>query len=128
MEREDWLLEATTGLLPLLLDAGLVLPPVILLVSNPEYTPKTSRAETWVEGGIAYVRLSPRLTDTDEVLRVLAHELIHACVGPENMHGRHYREAAQQVGFIPPWTATNASAKLQKALGELALVLGPYPV
>lgn len=81
--------------------------------------------------GINHLFISPEIDDTEEVLRTLLHELIHAALdSPEGIadgHKKRFAEIATRLGFLGPMTETPASPTLQAEFLTIAAVLGEYP-
>lgn len=81
----------------------------------------------WAANGTTHIWISPALHDPVNVLETLVHELIHAIIGCDKKHGRHFRKAMEEVGLEGKPTATVAGEDLREQLLEIADELGPYP-
>lgn len=82
---------------------------------------------TLCQDGIPQIYISPRLSDSVEVLATLLHELVHASVGCQFGHRKQFSQAARKVGLDGPPTATVASETLRPALQDFVAQVGPYP-
>jgi hypothetical protein len=77
--------------------------------------------------GVAPVFISPFLSDPIQVLGTLLHEKVHAVVGVEFKHGKHFRTLAVACGLTGKMTATTIGDDLNASLRAMAGQLGPYP-
>lgn len=79
--------------------------------------------------GTTHIFIVPTEDDGLQVLRILAHEMVHAIVGIDEKHGGRFAEVCDQLQFTHPYTAampeigTPVYAELQATLDAL----GPYP-
>lgn len=73
--------------------------------------------------------VSPILSQPEEVLAVLVHELGHAInfMSGHEGHGKEFRAYAKGIGLTGPMTNTVPNATLSTRLQEFAQMLGPYP-
>ena len=135
--REGWLVEAVAELKAgALARACIELPRPVKVAMG---WPKGARGgaalgQCWAsdqcEDGSNQVFISPRLTDPEEVLTVLAHELIHAADDCQSGHKGPFRDMAGRLGFLPPFAAvdmSNRDANLREEVAQLAAILGPIP-
>ena len=67
------------------------------------------------------------IADPVEVLGVLTHELVHACVPADAGHGKVYREAALKLGLEGKMRHAMPGKLLNGRLVRLAESLGPLP-
>ena len=65
------------------------------------------------QDGTAQIFISPRLSESIEVLGTLLHELLHAAVGCQYGHRQPFSQAARRVGLVGPPTATVVGAAAQ---------------
>jgi len=73
------------------------------------------------------IYISPKLTESNKVLTVMLHELIH--VGILNpRHGPKFRLLAIKLGIEDEPTYSIASQTLINEFFEMLKILGPYPV
>ena len=77
--------------------------------------------------GTAQIFISPRLSDSIEVLGTLLHELLHASVGCQYGHRQPFSQAARKVGLVGPPTATAVGDALRPSLLAYIEQVGPYP-
>lgn len=88
-------------------------------------------AECWPKGvskdRANHIFISPKVSNTTEVLTVLSHELIHAAIDCEGMHGKKFQRKAAQIGLVEPWECATASPELLDTLWEMQKELGEYP-
>jgi hypothetical protein len=77
--------------------------------------------------GIPQIFISPRIAESVQVLGVLLHELIHACVGNECGHGAGFSQPARKLGLVGPPTATTVGPRLQAMLDQYIAHVGAYP-
>ena len=71
--------------------------------------------------------ISPELTDGARIAHVLAHELVHATVGPEAGHGKTFKQCALKIGLVGPMRSTTAGAEFTAWTEALFKRIGPYP-
>lgn len=71
--------------------------------------------------------ISPELEDSNRVLDVVCHELIHAIDGNKNGHKGPFRKMALAIGLEGKMTATTASERLNGTLSEIVEEIGKYP-
>lgn len=77
--------------------------------------------------GFRHITVSPFIDDGATVVVVLVHELIHAILPPEALHGPVFREAAERLGLRPPYTVISASGELLEQAAQIVRRLGRYP-
>jgi hypothetical protein len=77
--------------------------------------------------GFRHVTISPFIDDPMLVAAVLAHELIHAGLPPEEGHGPRFRAVARSVGFEGRLTQVMPGAALRAELHSIVRQAGPYP-
>ena len=77
--------------------------------------------------GKPQIFISPRLSDSIEVLGTLLHELLHASVGCQCGHGKEFSQAARRVGLAGPPTATTVGDVLRPVLVSYVERVGQYP-
>ncbi len=82
---------------------------------------------TMCADGVAQIFVSPRLSDSVQVLGVLLHELIHAHFHGRFGHRKEFSQAARKVGLEGPPTATVVGAYLLPLLQEYIARVGLYP-
>jgi hypothetical protein len=71
--------------------------------------------------------ISPTLALSMRVLGVLAHELIHVCVGLEAGHRGPFKRVATAIGLTGRMTATTEGEDFIRTFTTVLENLGPYP-
>lgn len=133
--REAWLSDAVTALSTLFEGIAVTLPPVRVSTGWPvrggTSTKKRVVGECWkpevAADGVSQIFISPTVTDSIDVLGILAHELIHAWDRGESKHRGRFAQTARDFGLTAPWTATGVSDELRPALAEIVATIGEYP-
>jgi hypothetical protein len=133
--REAWLHAAASFLLDYMVEHGL--PPVAVRVScGWPVRGGVSRRRTVIgqcfapsvcKDGKPQIFISPRLSESIEVLGTLLHELVHASIGCQFGHRKEFSQAARQVGLAGPPTATTVDETLRLLLVSYVERFGPYP-
>lgn len=77
--------------------------------------------------GFRHVTISPFIDDPLLVAAVLAHELIHAGLPPDEGHGPRFRAVARQVGFEGRLTEVQPGPALRAEIAAVIGRVGPYP-
>lgn len=77
--------------------------------------------------GTPQIFISPRLSESLEVLGTLLHELLHASVGCQHGHRKPFSQAARLVGLAGPPTATVVGDALRPVLLGYVERVGTYP-
>ena len=112
--REWWLEQATVFLIGDLKQHGLPAPSVRVSCGWPSRGGGVSRAvvvgqcfpPSVCKDGTPQIFISPRLSESMEVLGTLLHELVHASVGCQYGHRKVFSQAARLVGLVGPPTET----------------------
>ena len=73
------------------------------------------------------ISISPAVDDPMDVAHILAHELVHACVGLEAGHKAPFRKLALAIGLTGPMTATMPSESFKQFAQPILDLLGEYP-
>jgi hypothetical protein len=133
--RETWLYHAAIFLFEHMQRCGLTPVPVRVSCGWPinggggqknvtigECFPPTMCAD-----GVAQIFISPRLSDSVQVLGTLLHELIHASFNGRFGHQKEFSQAARKVGLAGPPTATVVGPQLLPFLQEYVSRVGVYP-
>lgn len=131
--REEWLIEASKAVTPLLVEAGAEVPKFRVSVGFPK-SGKNAIGQCWTQGssadGLNQLFIHPQLgDDIPFMVAVLIHEMIHAADNCENGHKGRFREIARGVGLEGKLTATVPGGSLRARITE-ALEghgLGAYP-
>jgi hypothetical protein len=77
--------------------------------------------------GFRHITISPFIDDPATVALVLVHELIHAVLPAEELHGPRFQAAALALGLRAPFTTICASDELRAHVEGLVRKLGRYP-
>jgi hypothetical protein len=77
--------------------------------------------------GFRHVTISPFIDDPMLVAAVLAHELIHAGLPPDDGHGPRFRAVAREVGFEGRLTQVTPGAAFRDEIAAIVRRAGPYP-
>ena len=77
--------------------------------------------------GFRHITISPFIDEPVLVAAVVAHELIHAILPPEELHGPRFREAARALGFEGRLTQVLPGPELAARLEMIVRQVGPYP-
>lgn len=62
-----------------------------------------------------------------QVAAILAHELVHAAVGIDAGHGKHFRRVAKGIGLAGKMTATVPGPQFEAAIKPILKEAGPLP-
>lgn len=118
--REAWLNSVCTMLRDHFEDSGYTIPSNVRMTcgfpSRSAISTKNQRiGECWSDsmsdGKVFEIFISPVLDNTQRVVDVLAHELIHATVGLKASHGPAFKKCATAIGLTGKMTATIAGPK-----------------
>ena len=114
MNREEWLINATSALGVMIAEQGHTLPEVRVSVGFPKTGGKGNNVigQCWSgacsEDARPQIFIHPTLTESTRVLDVLLHELVHATVGTECGHKGAFKQLATGLGLEGKMTATIA--------------------
>lgn len=131
--REGWLMAAAEGLRPMFMDAGLIIPETIrYAVAFPSKGARSKTiGECWQpeasEDGYHTIIIRADQAGPVDVLEILTHELVHACLPAGAKHGAKFKRAALAVGLEGEMTATHAGRELVARLEEVADATGTFP-
>ena len=79
------------------------------------------------ENKINEIFISPVLSESERVLDVLSHEMIHAIDDCQSGHKGAFRKMAKAIGLEGKMTSTSAGEKLTEKLKEIISRIGNYP-
>ena len=133
LTREEWLQAGINGLKEMFAEIGETTPEVYVSVGYPKGARGKGKAigicysSTLSADEKAHVFIHPCLTNSVEVLAVLAHEMIHALDNCESGHKGRFAKVAKAFGLEGKMTATVAGADLTERLNDLVSQLGEYP-
>lgn len=141
MTRDQWLERVAHGLAPALKRLGCTLPKFRVSIGFPS---SGRRGKVLPDGriggriGECHARersgdktfellIRPDRDDPVEVSGVLAHELVHACVGLEHKHGPEFRRVATGLGLEGKMTATVPGPAFIKLIEPILAKAGDLP-
>ncbi|KQW66981.1 hypothetical protein ASE17_19835 [Phenylobacterium sp. Root77] len=128
--REQWLTHVAVLLRPWFTARGFEIPLRIRLgVGSLSSTRKVlGVCHTWADrDGFRHITISPFIDDPLLVTVVLTHELIHAVLPEDEVHGRRFGQAARALGLLSPVTQPAAGPELHDFLVDIVRRVGPYP-
>jgi hypothetical protein len=131
--RESWLRAATNDLRSFFGHCGYPIPPNIrFAIAFPSTGRRGARVgECWhgstSDDGSFEIIIRADIADPVEVLGVLAHELIHACLPADAGHGKLYRDAALRLGLEGKMRQAMPGELLKTRLVQIAEALGDLP-
>lgn len=128
--REQWLTNLAVMLRPWFEARGLEIPLRIRLGVGSLSSSRRilGVCHTWADrDGFRHITISPFIDDPVLVAAVLVHELLHAILPEDEIHGRRFADAAHAVGLVSPLTQVRAGPELMVHLVELVRKAGPYP-
>lgn len=136
--REEWLNFVAQEMQPLFSDLGYPLPKRVR--ASIGFTSSGVRSkhigECWdkshSDDGHFEIFIVPTLMANKEhmpieVAAVLAHELVHACVGLKEGHGKTFRKVAKGIGLMGKMTATTTGPIFEQHLTPILAKAGPIP-
>lgn len=138
MDREGWLRKAADEFRKWIMQvSGVEVPDcrISMGFGGVSYEKKV-RGVTWkreCDGeGLNQIFISPELDDTVDVLAVLLHELIHACLDAAddpkwNQHGGAFAEYGTRLGLCAPFTSAIPDVPTMALFMTIAADLGPFP-
>ena len=133
MNREQWLTEAKNLLARKYFNrSGRRLPKVAISLGFVR-GPSKAIGQCWdsscTPNQTYQIFICPTLDDPVQLLGVLLHELIHACVGLKEKHGGRFKKLALQFGLAGKMTATfvEEGSQLERELKGILETLGEFP-
>jgi hypothetical protein len=128
LQQNDWLNKAMIILREDFKQLGESIPSIIFI--HAEYPP-VDMGSYWLgayfEGPHdSLIYINP-MVDGLTALDILVHELVHAVVGVEDVHGERFWDVATAVGLNGNGDTTGAGKVLLKRLREIQEILGSYP-
>jgi hypothetical protein len=126
--REEWMLRAVTAMRPWFPEDAPV-PPIRVSIGWPAGRGSSryiGQCFYTVEDSVPALFVSPALSEADDILETLLHEMVHAAT-PGNGHKGKFITVAKGLGFRKPWRSTPCDETLFERIGELAAALGPFP-
>lgn len=71
--------------------------------------------------------ISPKLSDSVEIIATNAHELVHVVAGPKAKHGAAFKRVAESIGLEGKMTATVAGPAMREVAARIIAKRGEYP-
>lgn len=133
MNREDWLDALMRLMAPKFTALGAPLPTKIRMAIGFPSTGAKGKAiaECWYAPASAdettEIFIRPDRDTPMDVASDLAHELIHAALGPGHGHGPKFKAIALQLGFKPPMKQTPITPAFEAWVNPLLAQVGPLP-
>lgn len=128
--REQWLTHVAVLLRPWFSARGYEIPLRIRLgvgaLSGSRRTLGVCHTEV-DRDGFRHITISPFVDAPVLVAAILVHELIHALLPADEVHGRRFAAAARALGLEAPWTGVTPGAELAAHLERVVRQAGPYP-
>lgn len=130
INRETWLTHAAILLRPWFAARGYEIPLRLRLGVGALGVSRRTLGVLYPERdqeGFLHITISPFIDDPVTVVLVLVHELIHAILPSDEVHGARFRTAAARLGLQPPYTLVRAGPELTREVTRLVGRLGRYP-
>jgi hypothetical protein len=135
MNREQWLTNVATELVPIITQTGNTVPEFDVTVSFPSKRGLSSKkkriGECWSphtsKSGRYQILISPIIDSAMEVAATIAHELIHATVGIEHGHKGPFVQLVRTIGLLGKPTATTPGPEFISKLSPILDKIGQYP-
>ena len=77
--------------------------------------------------GLNQVYISPTINNTDHVIHVVAHELVHVALDCKGGHGPNFSKLAKRIGLVSPYSFSVAGPQLGRRAQEIKKKWGEYP-
>jgi len=133
LTREGWLALAVEALRPVFAEIKVDLPASVAVSCGfPGGAPiRKTLGQCWktaaANDGRSHLFVTPIICDSETVLGVLVHELIHAVDDCQSGHKGAFAKMARALGLEGKLTATRVGAELAVKLAEIIDAIGPYP-
>lgn len=131
--REDWLHDVGQHLLETLFaDADIPAPPAWRVSvgwphgSRGKVIGQCFKREA-ADDNANHLFVSPTIDKSEDVVAVLAHELIHACDDCESGHRGAFAKWATALGFERPFAECVPGDTLKEVIAETVTIFGEYP-
>ncbi len=76
---------------------------------------------------VGSIFMNPTVSDTEKVLGILTHELVHACVGTDEGHGPVFKKCALAIGLEGQMRSCLPGKNLNVVLKNITKKIGSYP-
>lgn len=133
LTREQWLQHAVTLLRTDALDKGIEVPQVQVSCSWPGGGDSQKRiGECWSRrassAGINEIFISPKIEESDKVISILAHELVHAVDDCVNGHNGKFKALGTRFGLEGKATSMSLPAPVAQTFAAVMIAQhGPFP-
>lgn len=130
--RQTWLETAVTHASAEFKKHGFAVPEVRISCGFPSTGQRGSRiGECWstkiCSGGLNEIFISPLIDDSDEVLGIIFHELVHAVDDCKSGHGAAFKKIATTIGLTGKMIHAHPNDELGKRVKLIVAEIGPYP-
>jgi hypothetical protein len=111
---------------------GYAVPEVRISCGFPSTGSRSNRiGECWAtkicSGGLNEIFISPLIDNSDEVLGIIFHELVHAVDDCKSGHGKAFKTIATKIGLTGKMIHAHPGEELSKQVKQMASELGDYP-
>lgn len=132
ISRQTWLETAVKHAMPEFNKHGYCVPQVRISCGFPSTGQRSSRiGECWstkiCSGGLNEIFISPLIDDSDEVLGIIFHELVHAVDDCKSGHGAAFKKIATTIGLTGKMIHAHPNNELGKIVKLIIAKIGPYP-
>jgi hypothetical protein len=130
--RQAWLEEAVRQVTPIFLSHGYSVPDINISCGFPSTGQRSPRVgECWstrlCSSGLNEIFISPILDNTEEVLGIIIHELVHAVDDCKSGHGAAFKKIATTIGLTGKMIHAHPNDELGKLVKLIVADIGPYP-
>jgi len=131
MTREEYLTAAVEKFRPLYERNDLHIMPVKVSCGFPNKSPKRTLGQCFssscTKDGVRHIFISPIVKTTVQVLGVLTHELLHACLTDDAKHGPKFKEGMKKIGLEGKAIHAMPGDELLALCEKYAEELGEFP-
>ena len=132
LSRQTWLETAVTNASAEFKKHGYSVPEVRISCGFPSTGSRSNRiGECWAtkicSGGLNEIFISPLIDDSDEVLGIIFHELVHAVDDCKSGHGKAFKKIAIAIGLTGKMIHAHPNDELGKRVKLIIAEIGPYP-
>lgn len=132
ISRQTWLETAVKHAMPEFNKHGYCVPQVRISCGFPSTGQRSSRiGECWstkiCSGGLNEIFISPLIDDSNEVLGIIFHELVHAVDDCKSGHGAAFKKIATTIGLTGKMIHAHPNDELGKIIKLIIAKIGPYP-
>ena len=132
ISRQAWLEAAVMRATHEFKKHGYAVPEVRISCGFPSTGSRSNRiGECWAtkicSGGLNEIFISPLIDNSDEVLGIIFHELVHAVDDCKSGHGKAFKTIATKIGLTGKMIHAHPGEELSKQVKQMASELGEYP-